>query len=448
MRKDHVEVAPKLCWHVREYAGASGSTNYHAIRDYWVTNRYAPFIVSQGVPFTMNFAQHDRFISPDTQKPEDYFDGVITRMRVTVSNTAASFSGRANYHLHLGVTSSYDEDDESLYGQTLRSYSTRFSGACALGHEMRIGAGEDVNDEPVVSFTFQPSTSPLSQFSRKLLDESQISESSAERTATNNVGYRITEGDKNFLAQVVNAVQKKDVAWIAQHMLYPVSVANSNNTQLVKTEKEFEKILSRDLTDRVSTRMVDASKQPIFKNWRGVMVGDGILWFTEYGGDDHGPWTQGISAIGNFAYQPKEEEPLMRVVGPYPDSSSIKRCLLYWTANFSTNAVNHFYVGAAQPAGGFTEALVYWKEERTLLDYGGLAEDAPKGAEIEAWHHPLKLDRDTVDTPEEIGGSNYLETHRNWVGWMEQCLSHGREYVISLEDAKRLYPKQKIPDGR
>src|SRR6185369_1739724 len=119
----------------------------------------------------------------------------------------------------------------------------------ALGHEMQIGAGEDINDKPIVSITFQPSTSPLSKFSREVLDESRICESSAKQNSVSNVEYPITEVDKRFLAQVVNAVQKKDVAWIAQHMLYPLSVTNSNNTQLVKTEKEFEKILSRDLTD-------------------------------------------------------------------------------------------------------------------------------------------------------------------------------------------------------
>jgi hypothetical protein len=25
-------------------------------------------------------------------------------------------------------------------------------------------------------------------------------------------------------------------------------------------------------------------------------------------------------------------------------------------------------------------------------------------------------------------GPTWVETHRTWVEWMEQCLSHGREY--------------------
>jgi|SRR6185369_2296213 len=157
----HIEVTPAVSWVATDSIGRHQSTNH-----------YAPFIVSQGVPFTMDFAKHDTFTSPDTQKIEQYFDGVVAHLTVAASNTTACFSGRADYHLHLGVTSSYYQDDETLYGQTLRSYSTRFSGTCAFGHEMRVGAGEDINDEPVVSFTFRETAAPLSKFSPEILDES------------------------------------------------------------------------------------------------------------------------------------------------------------------------------------------------------------------------------------------------------------------------------------
>ena len=141
------------------------------------------------------------------------------------------------------------------------------------------------------------------------------------------------------------------------------------------------------------------------------------------------------------------QQRLLHVVGPYPESPSIKRCLLYWTSNFSTNVTNHYYAGATKPSGGFVDAFIYWKEERTLLEYAELEADAPPGTEIFAFHHDLKLDRDTVDTPDDIGGSTYLETHRTWVEWMEGCLSRGREYVIILEEARRLSPKVKISDN-
>src|SRR5271155_171784 len=67
----HVEVTPRLCWRVHDYGGSIGSGSYQNITNYWVTNCYAPFVVLQGVSFTMDFARHDFFISPDTQKHED-----------------------------------------------------------------------------------------------------------------------------------------------------------------------------------------------------------------------------------------------------------------------------------------------------------------------------------------------------------------------------------------
>jgi hypothetical protein len=136
------------------------------------------------------------------------------------------------------------------------------------------------------------------------------------------------------------------------------------------------------------------------------------------------------------------------VVGPYPESPLIKRCLLYWTSNYSTNAVNHYYVGATKPSGGFCDAFVYWKEERTIIEYAELDPELPVGQEAMAFHHNLKLDRDTVDTDDDKAGSTYLETHRTWVDWMEGCLSQGREYVITLDEARRLSPKRNIQDDK
>lgn len=127
---------------------------------------------------------------------------------------------------------------------------------------------------------------------------------------------------------------------------------------------------------------------------------------------------------------------VLHVVGPYPELPSVKRSLLYWTANFSTNTINHYWVAAVKPSGGFTDALVYWKEERTILDY---AETVPDSPPIFAFHHQLKLDRDTVDTTDDIAGSTYLVTHRTWLEWMEGCLSRGHEYVITLDEAKRQF---------
>ena len=134
-------------------------------------------------------------------------------------------------------------------------------------------------------------------------------------------------------------------------------------------------------------------------------------------------------------------ERVARVVGPLEDTASLKRCLFYWASNYSTNATNHFYAAAVKP--GFWD-FIYWKEERTLLEYSEPSpEVVPPPPESMCFHHDLKLDRDTADTAEESAHSSYVVTHRFWVEWMEKCLARGREYVITLDEARRVVPKQK-----
>jgi len=125
----------------------------------------------------------------------------------------------------------------------------------------------------------------------------------------------------------------------------------------------------------------------------------------------------------------------------------IERELDYYVASFSPHATNHFYVGVTETDHGeLVEALVYWSEERTILWYSELDKDAFTDRapgfhpEIMAWHHELKLDRDTVDTQEDAGSSTYLETHRQWVDWMEQCVTRGKQYVVTKAEAMTRAP--------
>ena len=156
----NVEVAPAVLWVTTDDSGR-----------HVMTNRYASCVVSQGVPFTMDLAQHDSFTTPDTERKEHYFDGVLAKLIVSTYNTTAHISGRVEYHLHLGVTSSYTEDQKSLHAQTLKAYSTRFSGTTELGHTIKIGAGEDINNQPSVLLTFRTTSAPPSKFTPVLLDD-------------------------------------------------------------------------------------------------------------------------------------------------------------------------------------------------------------------------------------------------------------------------------------
>ena len=124
----------------------------------------------------------------------------------------------------------------------------------------------------------------------------------------------------------------------------------------------------------------------------------------------------------------------------------LERELNFFVANYSSHETNRFYMGAIEiNHGELASAWVYWKEERTLLPYVELMPDAPAWSDAEAWGaNELKLDRDTVDTEEDIDGSTYLATHRQWVNWMEQCISKGKPYCVLMTNARKVFPKKMI----
>jgi hypothetical protein len=125
--------------------------------------------------------------------------------------------------------------------------------------------------------------------------------------------YPITSADKAFLSEVVDAIRRKDAAWIADRMAYPVSVVTGKARHVVNDKKEFTPILRRALTRKIRAKLKGDAKKPLFKNWRGVMVGDGILWYSQYSLDSGSTWTYFILAIGDFAFQANEDSP---EVGP------------------------------------------------------------------------------------------------------------------------------------
>jgi hypothetical protein len=123
-------------------------------------------------------------------------------------------------------------------------------------------------------------------------------------------------------------------------------------------------------------------------------------------------------------------------------SPGIERCLQYWTANFSSHGINHFCVCATDlDQGNLVEALVYWREGGRLLDYA----EVSKGAEAQAWRLRPKVDREAVLTDEKISGSNHVVPRRVWRQWVNQCITDGKEYVVTLKQAQAAFPKTPPP---
>jgi hypothetical protein len=125
------------------------------------------------------------------------------------------------------------------------------------------------------------------------------------------------------------------------------------------------------------------------------------------------------------------------------NSPGMDRSLQYWTANFSSHGANHFYVCATEvDRGDLVRALVYWREAGRILDYL----EEPRGAEALSWRLRPMVDRDALLSDEKVGVSNDLVPHRVWVRWMQQCITSGREYVVTLSEAKAAFPESKQPN--
>ena len=123
-------------------------------------------------------------------------------------------------------------------------------------------------------------------------------------------------------------------------------------------------------------------------------------------------------------------------------SPGIERCLRYWTAHYSGQATNHFYVYPTDlDQGDLVGALVYWREGGRLLDYA----EMPPGEEAQAWRLRPKVDSTAVLTDEKITGGNDLVAHHVWIEWVRRCITRGKEYVVTLAEATDSYPTSKKP---
>jgi hypothetical protein len=74
----------------------------------------------------------------------------------------------------------------------------------------------------------------------------------------------------------------------------------------MKRESEFTARASRELTDSICAKSIKAAREPLFKNWQGAMVGDGLLWFSECQRQEDKSWKHGIFTMGHFVFQQKD----------------------------------------------------------------------------------------------------------------------------------------------
>jgi hypothetical protein len=93
---------------------------------------------------------------------------------------------------------------------------------------------------------------------------------------------QVTADDKAFFQEIKQAIESHDAKWIAENINLPLNVNINGKKFSIKTEKSFIK----NYDNIITTSIVDAvrlqDENDMFKNWQGIMIGRGQIWFGQY----------------------------------------------------------------------------------------------------------------------------------------------------------------------
>jgi hypothetical protein len=95
----------------------------------------------------------------------------------------------------------------------------------------------------------------------------------------------VTQSDKAFFQQIKKAIATNDFGWLSTAVSYPLDVQLTNKVLHLANEADFQKNAGTIVTEQLKSVVKEQSADSLFKNWEGVMVGRGQIWFTRIGED-------------------------------------------------------------------------------------------------------------------------------------------------------------------
>ncbi len=92
----------------------------------------------------------------------------------------------------------------------------------------------------------------------------------------------VTEGDKDYFLKIKAAVENDNREWIADQIDFPLQwdVDPKRKSELIDKSKfieNYELIVDARLRRAIS----EQNPEDLFKNWMGIMVGRGEVWFMQ-----------------------------------------------------------------------------------------------------------------------------------------------------------------------
>lgn len=135
------------------------------------------------------------------------------------------------------------------------------------------------------------------------------SEASAEKRTSSSM-YPITAQDKTFLEQIQKAVSTNDVEWLSEVVSYPLTLKQHDKNITLKNSSDFKKYSASILTPYLKSAVQNQSPDSLFKNWRGVMIGGGVIWFSAVKEKTEDDWTHRIIGVNPENRSAEKEKPI------------------------------------------------------------------------------------------------------------------------------------------
>jgi len=93
--------------------------------------------------------------------------------------------------------------------------------------------------------------------------------------------YPITPSDKALFGQIRNAILTDNIDWLANSVSYPTVLRPGGHEIRVSSKRALKKRAKLFLNEHLKSIVRTQSPDTLFKNWQGVMIGDGEIWFSE-----------------------------------------------------------------------------------------------------------------------------------------------------------------------
>jgi hypothetical protein len=110
----------------------------------------------------------------------------------------------------------------------------------------------------------------------------------------------VTAADKDFFRQIRRAILVDDVEWLSKAMSYPAVLDTSTGKVKLRNANDFKKHAKLILSSQLKSVVRNQSPDALFKNWQGVMAGDGEVWFDQEKTKKEERWVHRIHALGSL----------------------------------------------------------------------------------------------------------------------------------------------------